>query len=62
MKFLADSTDRVNVAYARYLRRRQEREGEDHPPAQARLRAGQRLREPCRLYEQVIEAALAGEL
>ncbi|MCU1273120.1 MAG: hypothetical protein JWO48_551, partial [Bryobacterales bacterium] len=44
------------------LRRRKEREGEDRPPAQARLRDGQRLRDPRRLHEQVIEAAVAGEL
>jgi hypothetical protein len=33
------------------LRRRKEREGEGRPPAQARLRDGQRLREPSRLHE-----------
>ena len=35
-----------------------EREGEDRPPAQARLRAGHPVREPCRLREQVVEASL----
>jgi hypothetical protein len=44
------------------LRWRKEREGESRPPAQAKLRDGQRLPEPHRLHEQVIEAALAGEL
>ena len=42
------------------LRRRREREGEDRPPAQARLRARQRLREPRRLHAHVIEAAPVG--
>src|SRR6266571_1411001 len=37
-------------------------EGEDRPPAQARLRDGQRFRDLRRRDEQVIEAALAGEL
>jgi hypothetical protein len=32
------------------------------PPAQARLRDRQRLRDPRRLHGQVIEATLAGEL
>src|SRR6266849_2190692 len=44
------------------LRRRKERQGEDRPPAEARLRDGQPLRDPRRLHEQIIEAALAGEL
>ncbi len=44
------------------LRRRKQREGESRPPAQARLRGRQRLRDPRRLHEQVIDAALAGEV
>src|SRR5439155_18113545 len=44
------------------LWRRKEREGEDRPPAQATLRGGQRLRDPRRLHDQVIEPALAGGL
>src|SRR5207237_1163120 len=38
------------------LRRRKQREGESRPPAQASLR------DPCRLHEQVNEAALTGEV
>ena len=39
------------------LRRRKQRKGESCPPAQARLRGGQRLRDQRRPHEQVIEAA-----
>ena len=41
------------------LRRRKQREGESRPPAQARLRGGQRLRDPCRLHEPVVDAPSA---
>ena len=44
------------------LRRRKQREGENRPPAQARLRGGKRLRDSRRPHEQVIEAALTGQV
>jgi hypothetical protein len=40
------------------LRRRKQREGENRPPTQARLRGRQRLRDPRRLHEQGIEATM----
>src|SRR5262249_30942544 len=40
------------------LRRRKQREGESRPPAQARLRGRQRLRNLRQLHEQAIEAAV----
>jgi len=49
---------RVRWGQAVLLRRRKEREGEDRPPAQAKLCDGLRLQGPRRLREQVIEAAL----
>src|SRR5207249_8566644 len=51
---------RVRWRRSVFLRRRKEWEGESRPPAQARLRGRQRLRDPHRLQEQVVEAALAG--
>ena len=44
------------------LRRRQQREGESRPPAQARLRGRRRRERPRQLHEQVIEAALTGKV
>jgi hypothetical protein len=44
------------------LRRGKQREDQGRPPAQARLSCRQRLRDPRRFHEQVIEAALTGEL